>query len=116
MLDIKTINAQGYLDLTGQPIAPTLATLELSRQMNIPVWIRFVLVPGLTDNDQDLAELGRFLRSYANIKKIEVLPFHKEGEAKWEELGLEYDLTNTPVPTEAQIKKATSYLCGFATG
>jgi pyruvate formate lyase activating enzyme len=110
LLDIKTINADGYLALTGQPIAPTLATLELSRQMGVPVWVRYVLVPGLTDDEKDLAEMGRFLKSYANVKKIEVLPFHKHGEPKWEELGLQYELTNTPAPTSEQVKKAASYL------
>ena len=110
MLDIKSINPAVYKDVTGVPLEPTLQTLELSREMNIPAWIRFVLVPGLTDDVNDLQAMAAYLKDFPNIEKIDVLPFHKMGEHKWEELGLPYTLSDCKPPTKQQLNQAKKIL------
>lgn len=110
MLDIKSCNPATYLDLTGKRIDPTLEALEIARNLNVRTWIRFVLVPGLTDDPKELAEMAEFLRQYKNIEKIEVLPFHKEGEYKWDSLVIPYALKDTPPPSQEQIQEAQRIL------
>jgi len=103
LLDMKAYYPTSYKKLTGVDIQPTLDFLELSRKMKIPTWIRYVLVPNLTDNINEIADLAKFLHNFDNIEKIDVLPFHNEGEHKWEQRGLEYQLTETQPPTEALL-------------
>ena len=110
MLDIKSINPAVYKDVTGVALAPTLETLRLSRQMKVTTWVRFVLVPGLTDCEDDLRALAAFLRDYPNVEKIEVLPYHALGAYKWAELGREYALKDTPVPTKEELDRARGIL------
>lgn len=110
LLDIKAFNPTVYKDLTGVELAPTLELLRLSQDMGVPVWIRFVLVPGLTDNEDDLRGMADFLRQFSNIEKIEVLPFHKLGEFKWAELGLPYTLADVEPPGKAALAKAREIL------
>jgi len=112
ILDVKSINPVVYKDLTGVPLGPTLETLDLAQEMGVPVWARFVLVPGLTDDEADLRAMALHLRRFSNIEKIEVLPFHKLGEYKWAELGLRYELSDTPPPTKAQVDWARGILQG----
>ncbi|MCL2218097.1 MAG: pyruvate formate-lyase-activating protein [Defluviitaleaceae bacterium] len=110
MLDIKSCNPDIYLDITGKRIGRTLEALEIARSLNTRTWIRFVLVPGLTDDPKELTEMSNFLRPYENIEKIEVLPFHKEGEYKWESLVIPYTLLNTLPPTPEQVREAQRIL------
>jgi len=110
MLDIKSINAKTYEKITGVAIDRSLEMLKISREMNIPTWIRYVLVPGLTDDIQELKVLAEYLRPYTNIKKVDVLPFHKEGEYKWEERGIPYKLKETPPPTVEMLQLAREIL------
>lgn len=110
LLDIKSINPDTFQNVAGVPIHRTLDLLEAANHKRIPVWIRFVLVPGLTDNVEDMKKMADFLRPYRNIEKIEVLPFHKMGEYKWEELGMDYELHDTPSPTAEQLDLAKSIL------
>jgi len=105
LLDIKTINSELYRKITGQELAPTLATLDLAREMHTRTWIRTVLVPGLTDNEGDFAALGEYLRNYPNIERVEVLPFSKIGEHKWQNMQLEYTLYDTSPPSEEEIER-----------
>ena len=76
----------------------------------IPVWIRHVLVPTITDIDEDLDELGDFIATLKNVKKIEILPYHKLGVYKWEALGLEYPLEDIEPPSEDRVKNAYEIL------
>ncbi len=76
--------------------------------MKKPVWVRFVLVPGLTDDPENIAGVAYFASHLGNVERVDVLPFHKMGEHKWERLHLEYRLKNTPVPTDAQVAEAVA--------
>ena len=110
LLDIKSINPGTYREVTGVPIDRTLDMLRLSQSMKVPVWIRFVLVPGLTDSIDDMREMAGFLKGFDNIKKIEVLPFHKLGEYKWETLGTPYALADTLPPSKDLLERAKGIL------
>jgi len=112
LLDIKTINPTTYKNVTGVPLDRTLETLRISRLMGIEVWVRFVLVPGLTDSTRDMHRLAKFLQQYANIKKVEVIPFHKAGEYKWKDLVREYELWDTPAPSKGMMETAKRILAG----
>jgi len=113
LLDIKTINPAAYKKLTGVPLDKTLKMLQLSREMDVPVWIRFVLVPGLTDDPADLQALADYLRDFPNIERIEVMPFHKLGEHKWAELGIPYTLADVEAPSRAELDRAREIVGDF---
>ena len=106
MLDIKSYNFETYKKLTGVSIDRTLEMLRISQELNVPTWVRYVLVPGLTDDIEELKDLADFLRKYSNIEKVEILPFHKAGEFKWAERNIPYELTDTPPPTKANLDAA----------
>ena len=110
LLDIKSINPQVYKHVTGAPIDRTLETLRISHEMGISVWIRYVLVPGLTDNVDDMYRLAEFLGPYDNVERVEVIPFHKIGEYKWQNLAKQYELSDTPVPTHEALETAKRIL------
>lgn len=99
LLDIKAFDPTTYRDVTGVSIDRTLQTLKIAREMGVKTWIRYVLVPGLTDNLVEIADLAAFLRDYDNIEKTVVLPFHKSGEHKWEENKIPYKLADTQAPS-----------------
>jgi pyruvate formate lyase activating enzyme len=105
LLDIKAFDSDLHRQVTGAPVAPTL---ELARRLSVeskPVWIRFVLVPGLTDNERDIGNLAAFVGDLKNVQRVEVLPFHKMGESKWQALGLEYRLAHTPPPSPELLRR-----------
>ena len=106
LLDIKTINPAVYKELTGAPLTRTLNLLKLSEELAIPVWVRFVLVPGYTDNFNDIQKLADYLKSYKNIEKIEVLPFHKMGEYKWAKMDIPYELADVEPPSKESLERA----------
>ena len=110
MLDVKSINPIVYKKITGAEITPVLDMLKLSFEMNIPTWVRYVLVPGLTDDVNDLKALAEYLRPFTNVKKIDVLPFHKVGEYKWHERELDYQLAETPPPSPELLAMAREIL------
>jgi pyruvate formate lyase activating enzyme len=74
--------------------------------MGKPVWIRFVLVPGLTDDPENIEKVAQFVAPMSNVEWVEVLPFHQMGAFKWKTLGLDYKLADTPTPTESQVQAA----------
>lgn len=106
LLDIKSFDPTTYQTVTSVSIEPTLALARYLNQIQKPVWIRFVLVPGLTDDPQNIAGLADFLATLTNVEKVDVLPFHKLGEYKWQQLGYEYLLKDTPTPTSDQVNMA----------
>ena len=110
MLDVKTINPKAYKKLTGGSIFPTLQILDVSRDLQVPTWVRFVLVPGYTDDLDDIKELADYLHNFNNVEKIEVLPFHKLGEYKWENMDIPYELANVLPPGPEIMKRAKSIL------
>jgi len=110
LLDIKSINPETYMKVTGVPIDKTLDTLRLSQSLKVPVWVRFVLVPGLTDDIGDIRKMAAFLKDFDNIEKVEVLPFHKLGEYKWGTLGTPYTLADTQPPSAELLKRVKGIL------
>ncbi|MGL4362075.1 MAG: pyruvate formate-lyase-activating protein [Cellulosilyticaceae bacterium] len=103
LLDIKSYNPDVYKDLTGVELNPTLAFANYLKEHNIPVWIRYVLVPNLTDNAEDIEALAQFLSTLTNVERIDILPFHKMGEFKWAQLGFEYSLADTEEPSKSEV-------------
>ena len=108
LLDIKSFDKNTYSKVTGVDIKPTLTLAKYLSEISKPIWIRFVLVPGLTDDPENIAMLADFISTLNNVERVEVLPFHKMGEYKWEELGYEYKLKETPTPTPEQVEKAVN--------
>ena len=100
LLDIKSINPKTFQKVTSVDIEPTLNLAKYLDSKNIKMWIRYVVVPGLTDSLKDAEDLATYLTSFKNIDRIEILPFHKMGEYKWEALGYKYELKDTPEPSE----------------
>lgn len=106
LLDIKALNNQLNKTLTGVENFNTLNTLEYCEKINKPVWIRHVVVPNYTLNFEELENLAKFLSNFKCVKRVELLPFHKMGEYKWKELGIDYKLYSTKEPTNAEMEKA----------
>ena len=106
MLDIKHIDPECHKDLTGHDNAPVLAFAKYLDAKNIPVWIRHVVVPGITDDPVQLARLGQFLGGLNNIKALDVLPYHIMGISKYKELDLPYPLEGVEPATKQQAMDA----------
>ncbi|MBN2643263.1 MAG: pyruvate formate lyase-activating protein [Victivallales bacterium] len=106
LLDIKAIRDDVYQTLTGRELHNTLETAAYLASRNIPVWIRHVLVPGLTDDDIMLGELADYCASLGNVSQVEILPFHQIGEYKWQELKLDYKLTGIYPPNSERLANA----------
>ena len=106
LLDIKSGDPDTYRKVTGVELAPTLRFAERLAAMGKPVWVRFVLVPGLSDDPANIEKVAKFVAPMANVEWVEVLPFHQMGGFKWKTLGLEYHLAETPVPTPEQVSAA----------
>ncbi len=106
LLDLKHIDEAKHRDLTGKSNAPVLACARYLAKIGTPVWIRHVLVPGLTDDEADLKNLGAFIRTLPNVVKTEILPYHTLGMDKWARLGLDYTLKNMRPPIAEEITRA----------
>ena len=98
LLDIKGWDADRHLALTGMDNAPTLAFARRLAERRRPVWLRYVLVPGLTDDLPDIANVARFAATLGNVERVDVLPFHQMGKHKWEKLSLPYTLPDVEPP------------------
>ncbi len=105
LLDIKSYHSDLYHQLTSVSIEPTLNFARHLAEINQPTWIRFVLVPGLTDPEENVTGLAQFVSQLHNVERVEVLPFHKMGEYKWQQLGLPYRLTETQPPTPELVER-----------
>ncbi|MBE0477276.1 MAG: pyruvate formate lyase-activating protein [Coriobacteriia bacterium] len=103
LLDIKSYDPETYREVTGVDVEPTLRLAERLSELRQPAWIRFVLVPGLTDAPENVAGLARFVGRLANVQRVEILPFHQMGKHKWEELRLPYKLADTQPPTPEEV-------------
>lgn len=106
LLDIKCMNSNEYKELTGVDLDPTLKFAKYLSDIGKPMWIRHVLVPGITDRDEYLENLADFVKELKSVEKVEILPFHKMGEFKWKELGLEYQLDKVEAPTRERVENA----------
>lgn len=103
MLDIKHIDGEKHKELTLQPNDGILAFAAYLNDKNIPMWIRHVVVPGLTDDDKYLFDLGYYIGRFHNLKALDVLPYHTMGKVKYEQLGIDYRLKDTPDMDKAKI-------------
>ena len=106
MLDIKHIDPEGHKALTGHDNAGILAFARYLEEKNVPVWIRHVVVPGITDDECQLTRLGSFLGTLSNVKALDVLPYHIMGVTKYEQLNIPYPLDGVPPATKDQAAKA----------
>lgn len=102
MLDIKHIDDAAHKQLTGHTNRNILAFAEHIRELGIPVWIRHVVVPGITDDRDELFRLGEYIATLKNIKALDVLPYHDMAKSKYEQLGIPYPLPDTPPLTKEQ--------------
>jgi len=105
LLDIKHINPDKYLALTSKPLQPTLDFARRLSAMGKKMWIRYVLVPGYTDDFGDVEKLADFVATLQGVERVEVLPFHKMGEDKWEKLGMDYQLKGVEQPSPALLER-----------
>jgi pyruvate formate lyase activating enzyme len=105
LLDIKAWDPERHRKLTGMDVEPTL---EFARRLSArrrPVWLRYVLVPGLTDDADDIAKVASFAGGLGNVQRVDVLPFHQLGRFKWRELGMPYTLENVEAPTYDAVEQ-----------
>ena len=110
LLDIKHIDAEKCVNLTGFTNKYTLEFAKYLSNINLPVWIRQVLLPTYTDDKFDLLNLRKFIESLNNVEKIEILPYHNLGKFKWEEIGDTYELDSINPPSTEEIKKKKNIL------
>ena len=110
LLDIKHINSDKSKELVGFSNEKELTFAKYLSENNIPIWIRQVIIPGVTDSKKDLMELKNFISTLKTVKKIELLPYHNLGKHKWETLGFEYELKNIRPANEDDIKRAKDIL------
>ena len=110
LLDIKHIDSEKSKALVGFSNELELEFAKYLNHINKPVWIRQVLIPGITDNEEDLEKLKEFISTLNNVEKVELLPYHDLGRFKWQELGLEYPLYNIKTATNEDIERARKIL------
>ncbi len=110
LLDIKHIDLTFHKTVTGKTNETTLEFAKYLREKNIKTWLRYVLVPALTDQTEYLEQLQEHFKSNKNIERIEILPYHTFGIKKYDDLKIKYSLKNTPVPDEKNITKAKKIL------
>lgn len=106
LLDIKEFNPDRHLSLTKRENQQTIRTAEWLEENHIPVWLRYVLVPGYSDFEEDIVALCEHFKSYKMIQRIEILPYHRLGIHKYESLGMPYLLNDVKQNTPEQLEKA----------
>ena len=105
LLDIKSGDPETYRTATGRDLAPTLRFAERLAAIGKPVWVRFTLVPGLTDDPANVEKVARFIAPMKNVEWVEVQPFHQLGAFKWKAMKLEYRHANTAAPTPNLVNR-----------
>jgi pyruvate formate lyase activating enzyme len=105
LLDIKSSNPETYRSVTGRDLAPTLRFAERLAAIGKPVWVRFTLVPGLTDDPANVDGIARFVAPMKNVEWVEVQPFHQLGAFKWKAMNLDYKCANTPTATPDLVSR-----------
>jgi pyruvate formate lyase activating enzyme len=105
LLDIKGWDPERHRRLTGMDIGPVLDFARRLARSRKPMWVRFVLVPGLTDDGEDISQIARFSADLGNVERVDVLPFHQMGRFKWKELKYKYTLDDIQPPTLETVEK-----------
>ena len=106
LLDLKTWDPVRHQHLTGMDNAPTLAFARRLAALKRPIWVRYVLVPWLTDDPEDISRTAAFAASLGTVARVDVLPFHQMGKFKWQQLKLHYTLENAQPPTVEAVERA----------
>ena len=110
LFDLKQIDDAKHRELTGRTNRNILDCARYLSDIGKPIWVRHVLVPGVTDNDDDLHALRAFIDTLQNVKRVEVLPYHAMGTYKWEQLGIPYTLKDVSAPSEERVRNAEHIL------
>lgn len=113
LLDIKHMNPEWHRKIVGQGNERTLQMAAYLREINMPVWMRYVLVPGYSNQPEAMHELGRHFKDYDNIEKLEIQPYHELGAHKYEHMGWTYQLKGTPMNTPEQLDEAYTILSEY---
>lgn len=108
LLDVKSGIEETYRATTGRELAPTLDFGRRLAARGTEMWVRFVLVPGLTDAYDNVAAVADYVASLATVSRVEVLPFHQMGRDKWQRLGARYELADTEPPTPELVERVRS--------
>ena len=111
LLDIKTWGQEHHRHLTGKDPGPTLDFARRLAQLGRTVWLRYVLVPGLTDDENDIRQIAEFAAGLGNVERVDVLPFHQLGRYKWERLGIEYQLNEVDPPAPELAERVCGQFC-----
>lgn len=111
LLDIKAVDSSLHKKITGKDNKNVLELFSYLDKKNYPIWVRHVLVPTLSDNDERLRETHEFLSQFKNIRRVEVLPYHTLGTFKYDLLKMEYPLKDVPAPTKERVENAEKILC-----
>jgi len=106
LLDIKAWERERHLQLTGKDVVPTLDFARRLAQRRRPVWLRYVFVPGLTDDQDEIKQIAAFAAGLGNVERVDVLPFHQMGRPKWQKLGLNYTLNDVQPATHEMVERA----------
>ena len=110
MLDIKHIDPEEHRRLTGYDNGGILSFARYLEEKKIPVWIRHIVVPGITDDKAELEKLGEFIATLSNLRALDVLPYHTMGVSKYKELGIDYPLDGVPALSVNEAVKAKEYI------
>ena len=113
LLDIKHIDPVKYKTLTSVSLDNTLRFIAYLETINKPAWIRYVVVPGYSDDEADLHQWAKFVSQFKIVERVDILPFHQMGTNKWEELGKKYQLKDTPTPTPESIKMVENIFLSY---
>jgi pyruvate formate lyase activating enzyme len=108
LLDLKSYDPDIHRRVTGSEVEPVLQFARRIAAKKIPIWVRFVLVPGYTDDSANIAGIAGFAESLGNVARVDVLPFHQMGRFKWKELKLNYVLNNVAAPSSSAVESACS--------
>lgn len=108
LLDIKAIDEEIYKELTGVELENTLKFAQYLKEKGKRVWIRHVIVPGITDNDELLNRLAEYISALGNVEKVELLPYHRLGEFKYKELGMKYALEGIEELSKERLENAVT--------
>lgn len=110
LLDIKAFDSKLHREVTGADNSQILDFARFLSEKGIPTWIRRVVVPGLTDGEEDLRKTGEFIKTLKNVERVEILPYHDFGIEKWRNLGLKYPLEGVPCAEDALIQRARAII------
>ena len=105
LLDIKCWDPERHRHLVGKDIGPTLDFARRLSQRKRPIWLRYVLVPGLTDDENDIRQIAEFAAGLGSVERVDVLPFHQMGRHKWQKLGIDYTLDDVRPPSHEVVER-----------